>query len=101
MRLQLRDSGGRFMSIRSVVAWRSAFNLNKWLGAQGAAAQSDVSLNNAANSAFATAQSNYVQNMANLSANAALKRVQAQSKTVAAQLQSLISSIGSNVNTVA
>jgi hypothetical protein len=89
------------MSIRSVGAWRSAFNLNRWLGAQGAAAQQDVSLNSAATSAFATAQSNYTQNMANLTANAALTRVQARSKAAAAQLQSLINSIGSNVNTVA
>jgi hypothetical protein len=89
------------MSVRSVGAWRSAFNLDRWLGAQGAAAQQDTSLNNAATSAFAAAQSNYTQNMANLATNAALTRVQAQSKTAAAQLQSLISSIGSNVNTVA
>jgi len=87
--------------VRSVGAWRPAFNLNKWLNYQGAAAQQDTSLNSAAMSAFAGAQSNYFQNMANLAANAALKRVQAQSKTTAAQLQSLISSIGSNVNTVA
>jgi hypothetical protein len=87
--------------LRSVGAWRPAFNLNKWLNYQGAAAQQDTSLNNAANSAFTATQSNYFQNMANLAANAALKRVQAQSKTTAAQLQSLISSIGSNVNTVA
>ena len=89
------------MSVRSVGAWRSAFNLNRWLSNQGAAAQQDVSLNNAANSAFATAQSNYVQNAANLAANAALKRVQAQSKSAGAQLQALINSVGSNVNTVA
>jgi hypothetical protein len=87
--------------LRTVGAWRPAFNLNKWLNYQGAAAQQDTSLNNAANSAFTARQSNYFQNMANLAANAALKRVQAQSKTTAAQLQSLISSIGSNVNTVA
>lgn len=89
------------MSIRSVGAWRSAFNLNKWLGAQGVAAQQDGSLNSAAMSAFAGAQTNYTQNMANLAANAALKRVQAQSKAAAAQLQTLIKSVGSNVNTVA
>ena len=89
------------MSIRSVGAWRPAFNLNKWLNYQGAAAQQDVSLNSAANLAFAATQSNYTQNMANLSANAALKRVQAQSKATAAQLQTLINSIGSNVNTTA
>ena len=87
--------------VRSVGAWRPAFNLNKWLNYQGAAAQQDTSLNNAANNAFAATQSNYFQNMANLAANAALKRVQAQSKATSAQLQSLISSIGSNVNTVA
>ena len=92
------------MSIRSIGAWRvpsNAFNLNRWLGYQGAAAQQDVSINGAANSAFATAQTNYVQNMANLSANAAFTRVQNQSKTAAAQLQALIQSIGGNVNTVA
>jgi hypothetical protein len=92
------------MSIRGLGGWRpasNAFNLNKWLSYQGAAAQQDSSLNNAANNAFATAQSNYIQNMANLSANAALKRVEAQSKAAAAQLQGLINSIGSNVNTVA
>ena len=92
------------MSIRSISAWRvpsNAFNLNKWLSYQGAAAQQDVSVNNAANNAFATTQSNYIQNLANLSANAALKRVQAQSKAEAAKLQALINSVGSNVNTVA
>lgn len=89
------------MSVRSVGAWRPAFNLNKWLSAQGAAAQQDGSLNSAATSAFATVQSNYTQNMANLAVNAALKRVQAQSKTAATQLQALINSIGSNVNKTA
>ena len=86
--------------MRSVGAW-PAFNLNRWLSFQGAAAQQDVSLNGAANSAFATAQSSYTQNMANLAENAALKRIQAQSKAAAAQLQALIKSVGSNVNTVA
>jgi hypothetical protein len=75
--------------------------LNKWLNNQGVAAQQDVSLNSAAMSAFASAQSSYTQNMPNLAANAALSRVKAQSKTAAAQLQTLINSIGSNVNTVA
>jgi hypothetical protein len=89
------------MSVRSVGGWRSAFNLNRWLSNQGAAAQQDVSLNGAAMSAFASAQSSYTQNMANLAENAALTRVKAQSKTAAAQLQTLINSIGSNVNTVA
>ena len=87
--------------LRSVGGWRPAFNLNKWMNYQGAAAQQDVSLNNAANLAFASTQSNYTQNRANLAANAALTRVKAQSKAAAAQLQTLINSIGSNVNTVA
>jgi hypothetical protein len=87
--------------MRSVGAWRPAFNLNRWLNYQGAAAQQDVSLNGAANSAFATAQSSYTQNMANLAESAALKRIQVQSKAAAAQLQALIKSVGSNVNTVA
>jgi hypothetical protein len=89
------------MSVRSVGAWRPAFNLNRWLNYQGAAAQQDVSLNSAANAAFMATQQNYTQNRANLAANAALKRVQAQSKAAAAQLQSLINSVGSNVNRVA
>ena len=54
--------------MRSVAAWRPAFNLNRWLNFQGAAAQQDVSLNGAANAAFAATQSNYTQNMANLAA---------------------------------
>ena len=87
--------------MRSVGAWAPAFNLNRWLSFQGAAAQQDVSLNGAANSAFATAQSSFTQNMANLAENAALTRIQAQSKAAAAKLQALIKSVGSNVNTVA
>jgi hypothetical protein len=75
--------------------------LNRWLGAQGAAAQSDVSLNTAANSAFATAQSNYIQNMAGLTEQQALQRVQAEVKAKQATLQKLIGSVGGSVNKVA
>jgi len=89
------------MSIRSVGAWRPAFNLNKWLNYQGAAAQQDVSLNDTANAAFATTQSSYYQNLANLAGQAALKRVQAQAKAKGAALQTLINSLGSNVNKTA
>jgi hypothetical protein len=78
------------MSIRSVGAWRSAFNLNNWLNSQGAITQQDASVNDAANSAFATAQSNYFQNL-----------VQAELKAKQAALQKLVSSVGSNVNKVA
>jgi hypothetical protein len=89
------------MSIRSVGAWRSAFNLDRWLGTQGAAAQQDVSLNNAATSAFTTAQSNYFQNLASLTEQVALNRVQAEVKAKQAALQKLISSVGGTVNKVA
>jgi hypothetical protein len=93
------------MSIRAIAGWRpiggASFNLNKWLNSQGAAAQQDVSLNGAANSAFATAQSSYTQNLASLTEQAALKRVQAELKAKQAALQKLVSSVGSNVNKVA
>ena len=93
------------MSLRAVAGWRpigaGSFNLNKWLSNQGAAAQQDVSLNNAANSAFATAQANYFQNLANLTENQVLKRVQAEVKAKQAELKKLLSGVGSNVNTVA
>jgi len=89
------------MSVRSVGAWRSAFNLNNWLSYQGAAAQQDVSLNSAANSAFASAQQNYFQNLASLTEQQALQRVQSQAKAKAAALQTLINSVGGTVNKVA
>jgi hypothetical protein len=89
------------MSIRSVGAWRSAFNLNNWLNSQAAITQQDASVNDAANSAFATAQSNYFQNLASLTEQAALKRVQAEVKAKQAALQKLVSNIGGTVNKVA
>jgi hypothetical protein len=89
------------MAIRSVGAWRSAFNLNKWMNYQGAAAQQDVSLNDAANLAFANTQSNYFQNMANLTAQQVLKRVQAQAQAKGAALKTLINSVGGSVDKVA
>jgi len=92
---------GYSMSIRSVGAWRSAFNLNNWLSYQGAAAQQDASVNDAANNAFTTAQSNYFQNLASLTEQAALKRIQNQAQAKAAALQTLINSVGGSVNKVA
>jgi hypothetical protein len=86
------------MSVRPIAAWRQ---MNNWFNSQAAVTQQDMSANNSANSAFATAQSNYVQNLANLTGNAALKRVQAQGQAASAQLQALINSVGSTVNTVA
>jgi hypothetical protein len=93
------------MPARSIGGWRpiggASFNLNNWLNSQGAVTQQDLSVNDAANSAFATAQANYFQNMANLAGQAALKRVQAEAKAKQAALQKLVGSVGSNVNKVA
>jgi hypothetical protein len=93
------------MSIRAIAGWRpiggASFNLNHWLNSQGAITQQDASVNDAANSAFATAQSNYFQNLASLTEQAALKRIQAEVKAKQAVLQKLVSSVGSNVNKVA
>lgn len=92
------------MSMR-IAGWRpiggASFNLDNWLNSQGAVTQQDLSANDTANSALATAQSNYIQNRANLAENAALKRVQAQIKAKQAELQKLVSSVGSNVNKTA
>jgi hypothetical protein len=101
------------MSIRSIGAYRvpsNTFNLNKWLADQGAAAQQDLSLNNAANSSFTTAQSNYYQNSATQTAQAVLDREQSQAQTQTAALQTLVnnaesaesaSSTGGSVNVLA
>jgi hypothetical protein len=86
------------MSIRAVAGWRQMQN---WFNSQAAITQQDSSLHDAANAAFATAQSNYYQNLANLAGQAALKRVQAQAKAKSAALQTLINSVGSNVNKTA
>ena len=86
------------MSIRAVAGWRQ---LQNWFNSQAAITQQDSSLHDAANAAFATAQSNYYQNLANLAGQAALKRVQAQAKAKSAALQTLINSVGSNVNKTA
>ena len=87
------------MSIRAVGGgWRQMQN---WFASQGAITQQEGALNDAANSAFAAAQSNYFQNLANLTAQQALKRVQAEAQAKSAALQKLISSIGGTVNKVA
>jgi len=93
------------MSIRGIAGWRpiggGSFNLNNWLNSQAAVTQQDLSANDAANSAFTTAQSNYFQNLSSLTEQAALERVQAEVKAKQAALQQLISSVGGTVNKVA
>ncbi|HEV2955553.1 MAG TPA: hypothetical protein VGX95_05505 [Xanthobacteraceae bacterium] len=86
------------MSIRGIAAWRQMQN---WFSSQAAITQQDASVNDAANNAFTTAQSNYFQNLASLTEQQALKRVQAQAQAKAAALKSLINSVGGTVNKVA
>ena len=80
------------MSIRGIAAWRQMQN---WFNSQAAVTQQDTSLNNAANSAFTTAQSNYFQNLATLTAQAVLKREQSAAKAQTAALQALVNSANS------
>jgi hypothetical protein len=89
---------GILMSIRAVAGWRQMQN---WFNSQAAITQQDASVNDAANNAFATAQSNYFQNLASLTEQAALKRIQNQAQAKSAALKSLINSIGGTVNKVA
>jgi hypothetical protein len=80
------------MSIRAVAGWRQMQN---WFNSQAAITQQDASVNDAANNAFATAQSNYFQNLATLTAQAALKRVQAQAQAKMNALKTLGNSVNS------
>jgi hypothetical protein len=95
------------MSIRQIAAWRQMQN---WFNSQAAITQQDTSLNNAANSSFTTAQSNYYQNSASLTAQAVLNREQNEAQTQSTALQTLVneadnadstSSTGSSVNILA
>jgi hypothetical protein len=86
------------MSISSIGGWRQ---MNNWFNFQGAVTQQDLSINDAANSAFANAQSSYFQNLASLTANAVLKRLQAEAQAKSAKLKQLVSSVGTRVNKVA
>jgi hypothetical protein len=86
------------MSIRGIAAWRQMQN---WFASQAAVTQQDASVSYAANSAFTTAQSNYFQNLANLTEQQALKRVQAEAQAKSAALQKLINGVGGSVNKVA
>jgi hypothetical protein len=86
------------MSIRGIAGWR---HMQNWFNSQAAITQQDSSLHDAANAAFATAQSNYFQNLANLAAQQALKRVQAQAQSKSDALKTLINSVGGTVNKTA
>jgi hypothetical protein len=86
------------MSVQPVAAWRQ---MQRWFDSQAAMTQQLSSAHDAANAAFAAAQSNYYQSLANLAAQAALTRIQNDAKAKSAGLQTLIDSLGSSVNKVA
>ena len=86
------------MSIRAIAGWRQMQN---WFNSQAAITQQDASVHDGANSAFTAAQQNYFQNLASLTEQQALKRVQAQAKAKAAALQTLLNGVGGTVNKTA
>jgi len=86
------------MSVQPVGAWRQ---MQRWFNSQAAITQQFASAHDAVNAAFAAAQSNYYQNLANLAANAALTRIQNDAKAKSAGLEALINSVGGSVNKTA
>ena len=86
------------MSIRGIAGWRQMQN---WFNSQAAITQQDASVHDAANSAFTATQQNYYQNLANLTAQQVLKRVQAQAQAKGAALKTLINSVGGTVDKTA
>ncbi|HXW26902.1 MAG TPA: hypothetical protein VEK73_19325 [Xanthobacteraceae bacterium] len=93
------------MSVRMIAAWRQ---MDNWFNSQAAITQQDMSANNSANSSFATAQADYYQNLASLSATAATKQLAAQGQSAGTALQTLAnnstssnSGTGTSVDTLA
>jgi len=86
------------MSVQRIAAWRQMQN---WFNSQAAMTQQFASAHDTVNAAFAAAQSNYYQNLANLAANAALTRIQNDAKAKAAGIETLINSLGGSVNKTA
>jgi hypothetical protein len=86
------------MSIRAVAGWRQMQN---WFNSQAALTQQDAAVHDGANSAFTAAQQSYFQNLATLTEQQALKRVQAQAQAKSAALKTLINSVGGSVNKTA
>jgi hypothetical protein len=80
------------MSIREIAAWRQMQN---WFNSQAAITQQDTSANDGANSALTTAQSNYYQNSATLTAQAVLKREQTEAHSQTAALHTLVNEANS------
>lgn len=86
------------MFIGPVWGWRS---VNDWFNAQAALNQQLSAANDAANSAFAAAQTNFYQGMASFAATAAVNRLNAEASAKSAALQALTKSVGNSVNVVA
>jgi hypothetical protein len=86
------------MPIRAVAGWRQMQN---WFNSQAAMTQQDASVHDAVNAAFTAAQQNYFQNLASLTEQQALKRIQAQAQAKSAALKTLINSVGGTVNKTA
>jgi hypothetical protein len=85
-------------AVHIVSGWQQA---NNWRNAVGAANQQFMAVHDAANAAFAGANTNYWQGMASLAATAALKRVQAQAAAKTAALHNLTAAVGATVNKTA
>ena len=86
------------MVVGSVSTWLQA---NNWANGQASPTQQVVTEQAAANSALASAQSNYYQGMAALAATVALKRLLAQGKPEPAALRTLIGAAGLILDKVA
>jgi hypothetical protein len=86
------------MSVHSISGLQ---HTNQWNTGRTAAIQQFLAVHDAANAAFATANTNYWQGMASLAATAALKRVQAQATAKTAALQNLTAAVGATVNKTA
>jgi hypothetical protein len=86
------------MSVHSVSSLQYT---NQWNNGRTAAIQQFLAVHDAANAAFANANTNYWQGMASLAATAALKRVQAQAAAKTAALHNLTAAVGATVNKTA
>jgi hypothetical protein len=81
-----------------ISAWSQ---INNWFNSQASATQQMTAANDAANSAFASAATNFWQGMASLAATAALNRTLAEAAAKTAALKALTAHVGTTVNKVA
>lgn len=86
------------MFVAPVSTWLQA---NSWANTQGPPIQQVMTVQDVADAAFASAQSNYFQGTAGLAAMVALKRLQAAGKPEPAALQTLIVAAGPILNKIA